>query len=361
MQAHESVGLRNNRLSRISVSLSLKILTVIIAVLIVVWSLFWYVAARETESLLQAWIEREKSVDRLWSCSDRQISGYPFKIDISCEKAGFEGEFFGKQMIGSLKTVHVNAALFHPNQADAVMEPPFELRSQDGDGEVALQWNALRVHLNGLPQDVTAVAIDGSEVSLRGGWKGLGPLAAHAGMVSSVLADIPQRRAEDAYSFHLALEDASIPVLDSLLGSTPPDVIKLDGAVTKAGFALAGTLAERMERWRLAGGRFELSQASITRGTTKISGRGTVQFDDQHRPQGQLDAEFAGAEPLLKRFGINPAIVSAGSLLSTLLGARPKEDAPADTPPSLHLPVTVRSGLVSVGPVKTSIAVPPLY
>jgi hypothetical protein len=362
MQANDQIVLKKRPVSRFSGAVLIALLLVSLGVLMAGWSLFWFVAAQQAEALLDAWTKHEKSVDRIWSCPNRQIGGYPFKIEIICDKPGFSGEVLGRQLTGGVKEFHATASLFHPDQVEVLTTPPFELHSNDGEGEISLQWNVMRVFLCGLPQDVEAISIEGSDVSLRGGLKGLGPLAGRAGRLSSRVAIVPERRADDVYSFHLVLDDASFPALDALLGSTPPDVIKFDGAVTKANFNVTGAMAERMEHWRLAGGRLEFQEASVMRGSTKIAARGTLLIDDQHRPQGRLDAEFAGAEPLLKRYGVNPSLVAAGSILNALLGGKSNGNAaPAAGPPSLQLPVTLQSGLITIGPVKTSLAVPPLY
>jgi hypothetical protein len=362
MQANDQFILKRRPRSRFSSTVSVLILALIFALLIAGWSLFWFLAAQQTEALLDAWTKREKSVDRIWTCPNRRIAGYPFGIEIICEKPGFSGEVLGRQLTGGVNAFHATASLFHPDKVEVLAAPPFELRSDDGDGEINLQWSVMRVRLDGLPQDVGAVSVEGSDVTLRGGLKGLGALAGRAGSASGTVAIVPERRADDVYTFHLALDDASVPALDALLGSTPPDAIRFDGTVTKANFGVAGTVAERLEHWRLAGGHIEFTEAAVTRGATRLAARGALQLDDQHRPQGLLDAEFAGAEPLLKRYGVNPSLVAAGSLLSALLGGKPNgAAASAGGPPSLHLPVTLQSGLVTIGPVRTSLAVPALY
>jgi len=361
MQANDQIILRTRRRLRISTPLFVAIMAVIVAALIGVWSLFWYAAMRETQSLLEAWIAQEKSIDRIWTCPDRQIAGYPFKIEIFCANAGFSGDIFGKQAAGSLKGIHITAGLLRPDQADASIEPPFEWHSADGDGQMTLRWDRMLVRLDGLPRDLDAISIEGTNVSLQGGIKGLGALTGRTGSVSSTIAAVPERRADDVYIFHVMLQNASIPVLDTLLGPSPSDAIKLDGTVTKADFRATGNVAERLDLWRQAGGQLDLSEAALTRGTMKIAAHGALQLDDQHRPQGQLDTQFSGAEPLLRRFGINPALIGAGSLLTSLLGGKPNNTPAQDGGPSLRLPVTLHSGFVSVGPVKTNVAVPPLY
>jgi len=362
MQADDQIVLRQDARRRLFSSASLLVLGAVIAALLGAWSLFWFFAAHETQTLLAAWMAREKSVDRIWTCPEQQIHGYPFEIEIVCTKASFSGEVFDKQLAGNLQGVRVTASLLHPDRAEAFMEPPFDLRSMDGDGEIGLQWDQMRVDLDGAPQNLKAISVEGINVSLRGGLKGFGGVSGRAGTVSSMVAAVPERRADDVYTFRIALGNVSMPIVDSLLGTAPSDAIKLDGLVTKADFSVPGKIAERLDLWRLAGGSVDVNEAILIRGPTTISARGTLRLDDQHRPEGQLDAQFAGAEPILRRFGINPALLGAGALLTSLFGGKqPSNGAPQTGSSSLRLPVTVRSGLISVGPVRTSFAVPPLY
>jgi hypothetical protein len=360
MQANDQIVPRRRPTLRLFSPTLSVIAGLILLTLAVAWSFFWFFAAHETEKLLAAWMAREKSVDRIWTCPDQQTHGYPFKIEISCAKASFSGEVFDKQLVGSLHGVRVAASLLHPDRVEAFMEPPFDLRSVANDGEVDLQWDELRVDLDGLPQDPASISINGANVSLRGGLKGFGVLAGHASGVNSVISAVPDHREDKVYAFHIAMENVSVPAIDTFLGGAPSDAIKLDGSVAKADFLVPGKIGERLDHWRLAGGSIDFSEAMLVRRPTVISARGTLQLDDQHRPQGQLDAQFSGAEPLLRRFGINPALIGAGSLLTSLFGGK-SNYAPQDSAASLRLPVTLRGGFISVGPVKTNFVVPPLY
>ncbi len=67
MQASDQFILKRSPLSRISTSISIVIVVLILAVLMAGWSLFWFLAAQQTESLLEAWTKREKTVDRVWT------------------------------------------------------------------------------------------------------------------------------------------------------------------------------------------------------------------------------------------------------------------------------------------------------
>ena len=42
------------------------------------WSGFWAFAAMQTGQALEAWVAREKTFGRVWSCPNPKIGGYPF-------------------------------------------------------------------------------------------------------------------------------------------------------------------------------------------------------------------------------------------------------------------------------------------
>jgi len=345
-------------------NLKLSTLGIILVLLVLAavggWSAFWFYAAQETESLIAAWIGREASVGRSWTCFDRKVSGYPFEIEIGCSNASFSGLVFGKQLAGTnLKGFHATASLFHPDQVVASINSPFAIKSGAGEGEVSLQWSAMNLLLSGQPDALATLVIDGKDVILSGNVQGVGELAGQAASIRNVIAAIPERRAEDAYSFSLTLDQAVIPIVDFYLGTAGAENIKADAVVTRANFQLAGTMAERFEQWRQAGGQIEVKDARLTRDATLVAGQGFLRLDMQHRPEGELNAEFAGVEPVLKRFGVNPALIGAGSLLTSLLGGgKPKPQADH---PSLKLPVVLNSGFIAIGPVRTSLALPVLY
>ncbi len=104
--------------------------------------------------------------------------------------------------------------------------------------------------------------------------------------------------------------------------------------------------------------RVDLANLAAIRGETKFQARGTLRLDAAHELEGQLDAQCLGFEPVLRRLGVDPALIAVGSLLTNLLGGG---DTNSTGPQPLHLPVGFTNGRLSIGPVRTSIRVPPLY
>jgi hypothetical protein len=323
------------------------------------WTLLWRLAAGESETIIAAWIAGEKSFGRIWSCPERSIEGFPFAIEIACAKPRFDGLMFGRHVIGGLNGFRATAMLFHPSVVTARLGSPFAASSDDGQTDFEFAWDDLHIVLDGLPQKIWHVAISGERLAWSGTLEGLGPINGAADRVSAQAAEHPDP-AERAYDFNIALSAATLPDLDRFIGAPLPADIAAQGTMTEASFDPTLTLPENMDRWRAAGGRLDLVEASLTHGDIKITARGSLSLDDLHRPQGGLDTESRGLEPLLLRLGVDPTLVSAGALLSGLLaGTTPSGAAmPAGT---LNLPVGFDEGRLSIGPVRTSIHLPPLY
>jgi hypothetical protein len=118
-------------------------------------------------------------------------------------------------------------------------------------------------------------------------------------------------------------------------------------------------LEDLIEHWRATGGRIDLRLARLQSGTIKFETDGTLSLDDEHRPQGHLNAQLLGFEPILMRFGINPTLVGAGSFLNSLFGN--SGQARGTGPTALRLPVVMDAGSLRIGPMRTSVHLPSLY
>jgi len=352
----ESVETKPRSLAKLSV----VIIIAALAVLVIGWSVFWHVASGQTGAVLDAWMDQERQAGRVWACPDRKVGGYPFSIEIACSAPHFEGEVAGRNFSGTLQGFNAAAALFQPGDVSANLTAPFALRSTDGSVDVTLGWTALQLDLSGLPDVVTRIAVAGDHLSLQGTIAGIGAVAVRSTGFEGHALKLPQRQ-DSAYDFSLAASEVVSPFIDGLLGGAVPAAIDVSGTMTQADFGISGTFAERVERWRQAGGHIDLARAVATRGPTRFDGNGTLGLDQAHQLQGHLDAQFVGLEPILRQFGINPGLMNAGSLLSGLLGGKPRGGPQQGGAPALRLPVAMDRGLLSIGPVRTSIRLPPLY
>ena len=146
------------------------VLTIValLAAAIAGWSLVWSAAARKTGAVLDAWIENESQLGRNWTCSERRISGYPLDIEVSCADLQFRGEVFAENFAGSLGGFHALASVLQPDRVRLRLEPPFAGTTPDGDIDLRIEWSALNVALEGRPNALTRLSLDGAQLTVKG-------------------------------------------------------------------------------------------------------------------------------------------------------------------------------------------------
>lgn len=332
---------------------------VLLALLIVLggaWTGLWVYGSREAGRQLDAWIAAEAAQGRDWTCPDRQTGGYPFALRITCRGPTFAGRALGARVEASLAALEGGTSLLHPTRVALKLTPPFVYRSADRAVDVRGQWSALQVDLDGLPA-VSRIVLEGTDLVVAGSFGPAGRQSWPAARLAATL--VPPPGPSDPLAFDLAVFGIDVPAIDELIGDSTPADVAFRGTIDHTDIGEARTPEEAMERWRVAGGRLRLAAASITRGSSVASASGLLALDPAHRATGHLDAELYGLEPILQRYGLDPKLVAAGGLLSHLLGAGGAK--PPTRPGAIALPVNLRDGFLSVGPLRTSVALLPLY
>src|SRR6185437_5918387 len=51
------------------------------------WSWFWHYAAGQAQIAIDGWRAREAKAGRVYACGSQTIGGYPFRIEVECDKA----------------------------------------------------------------------------------------------------------------------------------------------------------------------------------------------------------------------------------------------------------------------------------
>lgn len=321
------------------------------------WTALWFVGAHEASQQIDAWLTSEDSQGRQWTCPNRAISGYPFALAVSCDKPTFSGHALGQSIQSSVSSLTASLAITSPRQIAVELRPPFAYRSSDGNTNLRGTWTNLTVDLDGI-DDIHSVALTGSDVRLEGGFgpagrqsMGSAGLEAHIGL--------PKAERDPTLDFDIAVAGTNVPQLDAIVGDTQSTDLRFVGRLDQADISDARTPEDVIDRWRRAGGHIDLTAARVSRGAAHVTGAGRLRLDEAHRPQGRIDAEFVGLQPILKRYGINANLAAAGNLLNALLGGNPKR-APSE-PGAIALPINLLDGRLAVGPIRTEIALPPFY
>lgn len=324
------------------------------------WSAYWYAASRRTQTALAAWTQREAQAGRNWVCPEPRIGGYPFTVEITCGNAAFQGTLAGKKVTGTLREFRAAASILQPDYVSAELEPPFMAKASDGTIDLTAHWEHLFFDFEGTPDALNRAALIGEKVVLKGTIAGFDAANGTIGRFNTYIVRLPDRP-DNAFEFLLALHDSSIPALNQHLNLTLPSALALGGTITQADFGAEADLQDKIEHWRNAHGIINLKTARLTSGNQKFEARGDLDLDDEHRVRGELDAEFANFNAALQQLGFDPMLVAAGTFLTDVLGNKTRSQGEVLGAGRLRLPLSIADGWLSIGPVRTSVRLPPLY
>jgi hypothetical protein len=336
---------------------------VLLVLIAVAWTAAWFVVREKAAEALDRWLTAEANRGRQWTCPNRGVGGFPFRLEVRCDSLVLQRP----DMLVSLGPVSAVAQVYRPRHVIVRVAGP--LRAGDATATLEGNWRSLEasIHTTARGLERTSVVIDGPDLVL----KGLQPadLRIQARRLETHLRPSPARASEAAYDWSLAAAAAQIPSLDLLIGGTEPADLDVQLTATQVRDPRARPSVEELERWRQAGGRIEVTTLRLAKGPRRIEGRGEFGLDDLRRPQGRADLAAAGVEGVLGAFLV-PKSSAAGALLGALTGRsqgsrdQPEAGREPDYRTGLRTlpPLRLENGRVYVGPLALpGVRIPSLY
>jgi hypothetical protein len=339
--------------------------TVILALAASGWTAAWFVIRDQTARALDEWLTREASLGRQWSCLNRSVGGFPFRIEVECASLTLQRPN-ARVSLGAVSAV---AQVYRPRHIIAYVSGP--LAATDGHITVTGNWRSLEASLRAAPEGLQRVSLVIEAPTF--GAKGITPdeIAVGAARVETHARPNPDRGpSQGAYDWSLQLVQAKIPPIDNLVGDADPVDLDLRLTATQVRDAAARPWPAELDRWRQADGRVEIARLSLVKGMRGIEAKGEIGLDEAHRLRGQFEASAAGLDTLLaKMFGAPSGL--AGALLAGGTRQPPAaQQAPASptqpqaTKPALKPlpPIRLEGGRLRLGPIAIpGIRLPPIY
>ena len=332
------------------------------------WTGFWYYASGRIGAGVDGWMAREAAAGRVWACPERALTGFPLRFELSCRSPSLVMTQSGGVMRAGLSGLTAVTQLYQPNQMDIDLTGPLSVTQPDAAQltlDAATMHAGLRANLSEYPNIFDRLSVTLDEPVLTAASPGGPARSARAARAEIGLRSVPGRPAADgAFDLAVKISGAAVPDLDALTQSADPAGLDLSARILKLDLPGRGSGAARLEAWRAAGGALELNQSAFTKGALELGASGRLALDTEHRLEGRVDASVAGADTLLKRFGIPVGSLDIGSALGNLLGGK-KNKAPegegAQKQRVIRLPLSFNGGRVSVGPVSAPVRLTPLY
>ncbi|SDO32486.1 hypothetical protein SAMN05216360_11979 [Methylobacterium phyllostachyos] len=337
---------------------------ILLAVIVVAWSAGWFWIRSRAASEIDGWMAREAAAGRTWTCAERSLTGFPFRIELRCSAVTLERSD-GRFRLGSSTAV---AQVYQPRLV--LFESAGPLHVEQGTLIGDASWQSLQGSFHGSADGFTRASVVVDEPKIAVASAESEPIVIAGQHLELHARPDPGRYAsEGAVDVNLRLNQMQVPQLDALTGTRDPADLALDATLTKATVLGTGPVPKEMERWRQAGGTLDITALSLAKGPQHVQAKGTVALDAAHRPAGRLDLRAAGIDALVgsivgQRFGSEQGAL-VGQLVGGLLGLsrRPQPDAEADATPLKNLPPLrlVDGKVVFSGFPIPNVSVPALY
>ncbi|WP_454918325.1 DUF2125 domain-containing protein [Xanthobacter sediminis] len=284
----------------------------LVVLLAVIWSGVWVYAANRAEHEIDAWVDREARLGRIWNCGERRLAGFPFRFELVCAGPTLETRG-GDPLRFTAVAAHAVAQIWAPNHIVAEFVPPARVEDRATGRAYAATWSLLQMSgvgdLSGQPQRFSLVVHD-PRVEEPVETSGRALLSAR--LLEFHARRVPGASGLDGVEYAFGLTGGESAVL-SEAGSPGPVDVALQGLVTAAADLRPMPLAQRLRAWAAAGGVARLDRFSVTTPQVASSATGELSLDPTGHLNGRLDLGFSGLDDLVKqldRAGVVPPELS---------------------------------------------------
>jgi len=283
------------------------------------WSYLWYYATGKAEVAIDGWRAREAKAGRIYTCGSQSIGGYPFRIELTCDKAA--AVFRGNQPPVEIKTssILVAAQLYQPTLLISDFYGPLTIADLGHAPNIIVNWKLAQSSVRGTPSAPERISLvfDQPVVERINGNNRQSVLKAQRIEVHGRLAGGSVTN-KPIIETVLRLRAAAAPELH------PAAAMPIDADITTLLRGLNDfsprPWSARFRELQAVDGRVDITQARVQQGDTIAVGDGTLSLNTSGRLQGQLRVTVANIEPFLAAVG-TPQVVKNSPDMDRLSGA----------------------------------------
>jgi hypothetical protein len=280
---------------------------VLVLILAIAWSAFWFYAASQVWVQADAWRAQEAKAGRVYDCGSRSVAGYPFRLEVRCEDASVTliSQTASPQtsFTARLGEILVVAQVYDPKRVIAEFKAPATLAERGAQPSLAVNWRTGRASVVGLPavpQRASLVFDDPAIDRLNG--------AVRTPLGRANHVELHGRLAEGSSLDNPVIETALQISGGSLQDVHPVLATPFDADIrTKISGLKDFTPKPWPERFReiqAAGGHVEIVQSRIQQGEMIAISAGTLSLNASGRIEGELQMTVTGLERVVPALGI---------------------------------------------------------
>ena len=285
----------------------LFIAPVIVLILAVAWSCFWFYAASQAEVAADAWRAQEAKSGRIYDCAKRSIAGFPFRFEVQCSGASValvSQNASKTPFTAKLDNILVVAQVYDPKLVIAEFSAPATLIDGVTQNTFVVNWSKGRSSVVGLPAVPDRASIVFDDPSLNRLDSSVQVPLARAKQI-----ELHGRLAEGSKSDHPVIETVLHLAQGSIQGVHPllaePFEADTRARITGLTDLTPKPWPQRFREIQATGGHIEIVQSRIQQGELLAVAAGTLSLTANGGIDGEVQMTVAGIEKVIPALGLD--------------------------------------------------------
>lgn len=273
------------------------------------WSAFWFFAASQVDVQADAWRAREAKSGRLYDCAKRSVAGFPFRLEVACEGASVAlvsqaaGQPASQPFTAKLGQILVVAQVYDPKRVIAEFTSPATLYDPLSQQSYAVTWGLGHASVAGLPLTPDRVSVEFNDPAIDRVGQMPVPVA------RAKHAELHGRLAPGSSPDHPVIESEILINQGRIQGLHPllaePFDVGVRARVTGLTDFSPKPWPVRFRELQAAGGHIEIVQSRVQQGNLIAVAAGTLGLNANGNIEGELQMTVAGIEKVIPALGID--------------------------------------------------------
>jgi hypothetical protein len=286
---------------------------VLFAVLIGGWSWLWHYTAVQAEAAIAGWRGREAKAGRIYTCGSQSIGGYPFRIEVNCNRAS--ALFRSNQPPVEITTsgMLIAAQIYQPDLLISEFHGPLTVAEPGRAPSAIINWKLFQSSVRGTPAAPERVSLvfDKPMVDrVSGGVEQKLLQARHIEIHGRIAEGSAANR--PVIEIALRLDQVSAPGLHP--AAAQPVNADITAVLRGLNDFAPKPWPQRFREVQAAGGRIDISQARLQQGEIIAVGGGSLSLNAGGRLEGELRVTIAGLEPFLTAIGAQQMVQTSPTM-----------------------------------------------
>lgn len=286
----------------------------LLVALAVVWSGVWFYAAGAAENAIAGWRAREAKSGRTYECGSESIGGYPFRIEVRCNKPRAELRGKSVQLVLSGADLVVLAQIYQPTLLISEFTGPMTIAESGQPAAYVANWTLGQSSVRGTPRAPQrgSLVFDNLKVQRAD---------SNVTMLDAKRLELHGRMAEGSINNNPVIDLGLRATAASAPEAHPLAAKPIDAEVSATLRGLADFTPKpwpaRFRELQERGGRIDIVNARVQQGEVIAVSAGSLGLTANGNLDGQLQATVVGLEHVLKQLDLE-AIVSQGRVGSAI-------------------------------------------